>query len=71
MNKGLPEFLRQLYPEGTRVRLIYMKDDQAPEPGTCGTVQGVDDMANILMQWDDGSSLSLIFKEDLFEKVFI
>ena len=47
-----------------------MDDVQAPPAGTLGTVTAVDDAGHLLMSWDGGGSLSLIFGEDRFEKVF-
>lgn len=54
------ERLREKYPAGSRVKLNHMSDVQAPPAGTLGTVAYVDDDGNIGMQWDNGSSLSLI-----------
>lgn len=57
--------LRSQYPAGTRVCLVQMDDPySAPEVGTCGTVRGVDDAGNILMKWDNGSSLSVVYGVD-------
>ena len=61
--------LRNEYPAGTRIKLISMDDVQAPPIGTMGTVKGVDDMASIKVHWDTGSSLSLAYDVDLYEKV--
>lgn len=61
--------LRSGYPAGTRVELIKMDDVQAPPKGTLGTVYGVDDTGSILVHWDNGSSLNVIFGEDLVRKV--
>ena len=58
--------LRRQYPKGTRVELESMQDIQAPPPGTCGVIQGVDDAGSILVRWNNGSSLSLIYGEDSF-----
>ena len=56
------------YPPGTRVRLVSMPDDPDPVPeGTCGTVLAVDDAGQLLMQWDNGCSLSLLPGVDSFE----
>ena len=59
--------LRELYPAGTRIRLLKMDDIQAPPAGTEGTVAFIDDAGTIHMRWDTGSSLGLISGEDEFE----
>ena len=63
------ENLRKEYPVGCRVELIKMDDPQAPPSGTKGFVRGVDDIGNIMMRWDNGSGLNVIFNEDKIEKV--
>lgn len=57
--------VRQKCPAGTRVELIRMDDPQAPPAGTKGTVVGVDDTGSLLMNWDNGSGLNVIYGEDL------
>ncbi len=62
----LLESLKKKLPEGTRVKLINMKDEKyAPPKGTEGTVKYIDDAGNIHVSWDNGSSLALI-PEDKF-----
>ena len=61
--------LRTQYPKGTRGKLIKMNDYQAPPKGTQGTVLGVDDAGNIMVSWDTGSSLSVVYGEDIVEKL--
>jgi hypothetical protein len=61
--------LRTTYPKGTRIELLKMDDFQAPPLGTKGTVVGVDDIGSILVHWDNGSSLNLIYGEDLFRVI--
>ena len=62
------EYARRSYPPGTRIRLLEMSDDPNPVPaGSCGTVLAVDDAGQLLMQWDNGRSLSLIPGVDNFE----
>ena len=63
------EKLRIEYPVGCRVVLKKMNDIQAPPTGTKGWVRGVDDIGNILMRWDNGSSLNVVYNEDKIEKV--
>lgn len=63
------ERVRREYPVGTRVRLLKMDDIQAPPIGTVGTVTGVDDIASIMVSWDSGGSLSVVYGEDLVEKI--
>ena len=61
--------LREIYPAGTRVELIQMDDAQAPPTGTCGTVIGVDDTGSLLVNWDNGSGLNVIWGVDVVRKV--
>ena len=63
------EMIRKRYPEGTRVELVQMDDAQAPPVGTCGTVTGVDDTGSILVDWDNGSGLNVIYGEDVVRKI--
>lgn len=62
------QWLEEQYPVGTRVVLGFMDDPQAPPPGTKGTVRYVDAMGQIGVEWDTGSSLSLIPGKDHFHK---
>lgn len=63
------ERIRRMYPAGTRVRLVMMDDPQAPPAGTEGTVQGVDDTGSLLMRWDNGSCLNVVYDEDEVRKI--
>lgn len=58
------ERLREQYPKGARVELIKMNDHQAPPVGTKGTVLGVDDIGSIMVAWDNGSGLNVVYGED-------
>lgn len=69
ISKEMINQLKRKYPVGTRVKLIEMEDDQAPPIGTLGTVYGVDDIGSILVEWDNGSTLNVIFRVDKIEKV--
>ena len=61
--------MKENYPEGTKVKLLYMEDRYPPPPGTMGTVEYIDDIGNIHVRWETGSSLSLIPDVDKFEVV--
>lgn len=63
------QHLREIYPAGTRIRLIHMDDTQAPPDGATGTVLAVDDAGQLLMRWDTGGSLSLVPDVDRFTKI--
>lgn len=64
VNQGILSMLRERYPIGARVELLQMEDSQAPPIGTKGTVLGVDAIGSIMVQWDTGSSLSVVYGED-------
>ncbi len=56
--------------KGDRVMLIHMDDKYSKlTRGDKGTCRGIDDIGNILMDWDNGSMLSLIPGEDRYEVV--
>ena len=61
--------LRDRYKPGTRVELLRMDDVQAPPIGIRGTVTGVDDIGSIMVNWDNGSGLSVAYGEDLCKVV--
>jgi len=69
IRKEILEKLRKEYSSGTRVELIRMEDIQAPPTGTQGTVIGVDDIGSIMVSWDNGSSLSVVYGEDSCRKL--
>lgn len=61
--------VRRQYPKGARVELVRMDDRQAPPIGTKGTVLGVDDTGSLLMRWDNGSGLNVVYGEDVVRKI--
>ena len=61
--------IRNEFPKGTRVELVSMDDRQAPPPGSKGTVIGVDDTGSLLMRWDNGSGLNVVYGEDVVQKL--
>lgn len=68
-NRAQVERLRLHYPIGIRVELVKMDDVQAPPIGTLGTVIGVDDTGSLLVDWDNGSCLNVIYGEDIVKKL--
>lgn len=68
-NREIVEQVRREYPVGTRVELLKMADKQAPTVGTKGTVRGVDDAASLLVDWDNGCGLNVVFDEDKVRKL--
>ena len=69
MNEKLLVHVRETYPAGTRVELVRMDDMHAPPIGTKGTVYGVDDTGSILVHWDNGSGLNVVYGIDSCRKV--
>ena len=74
MNNNLPSRetvarIRKQYPVGCRVELLRMDDPQAPPIGTKGTVRYVDDIGSLGVAWDNGSSLQVVYGEDLCRKL--
>ncbi|WP_418968458.1 DUF4314 domain-containing protein [Alloscardovia omnicolens] len=69
LSKARLAWLRSAYPKGTRVELISMDDAQAPPAGTKGTVYGVDDTGSLLVSWDNGSTLNVLYGIDSVRKI--
>ena len=63
------EEMRAIYPKGTRIELVKMDDVQAPPVGTKGTVLCVDDTGSIVVTWDNGSHLNVIYDVDRVRKI--
>lgn len=64
------ECVKRMYPPGTRIELICMKDPYSPVPsGTRGTVRTIDDMGTIFPDWDNGRTLGVVPGEDSFRKL--
>lgn len=61
--------IRARYPEGTKIDVVDMDDPQPVPSGTIGTVIGVDDAGQLMMRWENGSSLSLVPNVDLFKVI--
>lgn len=64
------EKLRGDFPKGTRVELIKMDDPYTTlKAGDKGTVSFIDDLGTIHVNWDKGSSLGIVYGEDIYRKV--
>lgn len=61
--------VKEQYPAGTRIMLLFMGDDPRPiPPGSRGTVRVVDDMGTVHCDFDNGRRMGLIPGIDSFEK---
>ena len=66
-HKDFVERMGNQYPPGTRVEVISLcNEEEHLKPGMKGTVVGVDDQPALLVDWDNGSSLSLLIGKDHF-----
>ena len=68
-SKETVERIRREYPAGCRVELVKMDDAQAPPVGTKGTCLGTGDTGSLLMRWDNGSGLNVVYGEDIVRKI--
>ena len=59
--------IKKEYPRGTTIRLCSMEGEEAMPPGIRGTVDHVDDIGQIHMNWENGSALALNIEVDSFE----
>ena len=64
MTPEILDSLRERFPQGARVELLRMDDPQAPPIGTKGTMRGVDDTGSIMVAWDGGGSLHVLYGID-------
>ncbi len=61
------ELGRRLITPDMRVQVLKMNYDPYPVPmGTCGTVTHIDDINQIHVNWDNGSTLALVPEVDVF-----
>lgn len=68
--RKMAESTKKLYPPGTRIELINMKDPYAPvTSGTRGTVKFVDSMGTIFPEWDNNRTIGIVPCEDSFRKL--
>lgn len=64
-SREIVEKIRKRYPAGTRVELLMMNDPyRMMQKGLKGTVTWVDDTGTICVDWDNGSSLGVVYGID-------
>lgn len=62
--------LREMYSEGTQVICLQCADEYHPiKRGTKGTVTHVDDIGTIHVEWENGSSLGIVYGVDKCQKI--
>ena len=62
--------IKSHYPVGSRIELISLCNYEEGMPvGLRGTVVGIDDCPSLLMEWDNGRTLSILIGEDNFRKL--
>ena len=59
--------MKKIFNPGMRIKLESMKDPHGLPDGSFGTVDFVDDIGQIHIKWDNGSTLALIYGEDIFQ----
>lgn len=70
-SREIVEQVRLQYPKGCRVMLEEMDDVQAPPIGTEGTVIGVDDTASVMVLWDNGRRLHVVYGVDRCRRISV
>jgi hypothetical protein len=69
-DRKIVDRIKTEYPAGTRVELLEMHDQYRVMPkGLKGTVSCVDDTGTIHVNWDNGSTLGVVYGEDRCRKV--
>ncbi|MGL4791260.1 MAG: DUF4314 domain-containing protein [Anaerotignaceae bacterium] len=69
-SREIVEQVKKQFPKGTRVELIQMNDPYSRlKTGDQGTVNKVDSIGTVFVNWDCGSGLGLVYGEDLYKKI--
>lgn len=68
-SKSQLDRIRKEYPVGTIIEIVSMDDPQSVPFGTLGEVTGCDDLGDLLVRWQTGSSLKVILDVDQIRKV--
>lgn len=64
LSKEVIEQMRKQFPKGCTVILDKMRDPDAPPVGMHGTVSWVDDAGSIVVNWNDGNPLNVVYGID-------
>ena len=67
MTRHEVEMIKEKFQPGIRILLHEMKGEPQMYDGLEGTINHVDDIGQIHVHWDNGSSLALNYEEDSFE----
>ena len=67
MTRHEVEMIKDKFQPGMRILLHEMKGEPRMYDGLEGTIDSVDDIGQIHVHWDNGSSLALSYEEDSFE----
>lgn len=68
-DQSITKGIRKAFPQGQRVKLVRMKDPQAPPIGTEGVVRFVDDIGTVHISWANGSTLGVCLEEDIIKRL--
>ena len=63
------ERIKATYPQGTKIKLICMEGEPQMPAGLVGEVTFVDDMGQLHMKWENGSSLAINYDHDAYETI--
>ena len=67
--KTIDHLRNDVYPSGSRVVLDFTDDPYTRlKPGDEGTVDGVDSIGTVFINWDNGSGIGLVFGHDGFHR---
>lgn len=61
------QLMKQLYFKGLKIKLIHMEGENQMPFGLVGRIEYVDDIGQIHVKWENGSSLALNADIDEFE----
>ena len=68
MSKEELNYIKGLYPVGSKIKIISMGEDINPiESGTVGVIKAIDDIGTLHCEFENGRSLGVIVGEDRFE----